>query len=75
MMRWRIRLGRAELESGEREPVGAVPSGVREFLAEGEIRHAVNAGAPIFEVSCKTGLGLENWVQWLAGQIEAFRNR
>jgi len=29
----------------------------------------------IFEVSCKTGQGLEAWFQWLAGEIEAFRNR
>jgi len=36
---------------------------------------ALNRNLRIFEVSCKTGQGLENWVQWLAGQIEAFRNR
>jgi hydrogenase nickel incorporation protein HypB len=35
----------------------------------------LNRNLKIFEVSCKTGKGLENWVQWLAGQIEAFRNR
>jgi hydrogenase nickel incorporation protein HypB len=35
----------------------------------------LNRKLQIFEVSCKTGLGLENWVQWLAGEIEAFRNR
>jgi hydrogenase nickel incorporation protein HypB len=35
----------------------------------------LNSNLKIFEVSCKTGLGLENWVQWIAGQIEAFRNR
>ena len=35
----------------------------------------LNRNLKIFEVSCKTGQGLENWVQWLAGQIEAFRNR
>ncbi|HEX7540405.1 MAG TPA: hydrogenase nickel incorporation protein HypB [Syntrophales bacterium] len=35
----------------------------------------LNRKLKIFEVSCKTGLGLENWVQWLAGEIEAFRNR
>lgn len=29
----------------------------------------------IFEVSCRTGQGLEAWFQWLAGEIEAFRNR
>ena len=36
---------------------------------------ALNRNLEIFEVSCKTGQGIENWVQWLAGQIEAFRNR
>jgi hydrogenase nickel incorporation protein HypB len=36
---------------------------------------ALNRKLKIFEVSCKTGQGLENWVQWLAGEIEAFRNR
>jgi hydrogenase nickel incorporation protein HypB len=35
----------------------------------------LNRKLQIFEVSCKTGQGLENWVQWLAGEIEAFRNR
>jgi hydrogenase nickel incorporation protein HypB len=35
----------------------------------------LNRQLKIFEVSCKTGQGLENWVQWLAGEIEAFRNR
>ncbi|HEX9158334.1 MAG TPA: hydrogenase nickel incorporation protein HypB [Syntrophales bacterium] len=35
----------------------------------------LNRNLKIFEVSCKTGQGLEKWVQWLAGQIEAFRNR
>jgi hydrogenase nickel incorporation protein HypB len=36
---------------------------------------ALNRKLKIFEVSCKTGQGLDNWVQWLAGEIEAFRNR
>jgi hydrogenase nickel incorporation protein HypB len=27
--------------------------------------HAVNANAPIFEVSCKTGDGLSSWITWL----------
>ncbi|MGE5799984.1 MAG: hydrogenase nickel incorporation protein HypB [Syntrophaceae bacterium] len=36
---------------------------------------ALNRNLEIFEVSCKTGQGIENWVQWLAGRIEAFRNR
>ncbi len=35
----------------------------------------LNRNLKIFEVSCKTGQGLQNWVQWLAGEIEAFRNR
>jgi hydrogenase nickel incorporation protein HypB len=30
--------------------------------------HALNAGAPLFEVSCKTGDGIENWVEWLRQQ-------
>ena len=36
---------------------------------------ALNRNLRIFEVSCKTGQGLENWFQWLAGEIEAFRKR
>ncbi|HOK06253.1 MAG TPA: hydrogenase nickel incorporation protein HypB [Syntrophales bacterium] len=36
---------------------------------------AVNPGLEIFEVSCKTGQGLEGWIGWLAGRVEAFRNR
>jgi hydrogenase nickel incorporation protein HypB len=35
----------------------------------------LNRKLEIFEVSCKTGQGLDSWVQWLAGEIEAFRNR
>jgi hydrogenase nickel incorporation protein HypB len=27
--------------------------------------HAVNARAPVFEVSCKTGEGLNSWIEWL----------
>jgi hydrogenase nickel incorporation protein HypB len=30
--------------------------------------HALNADAPLFEVSCKTGEGLEAWVEWLRQQ-------
>jgi hydrogenase nickel incorporation protein HypB len=26
---------------------------------------AVNAQAPLFEVSCKTGSGIEDWAAWL----------
>jgi hydrogenase nickel incorporation protein HypB len=29
---------------------------------------ALNAHAPLFEVSCKTGQGIEAWVEWLADQ-------
>ena len=29
---------------------------------------ALNAEAPLFEVSCKTGQGLEAWVEWLSQQ-------
>ena len=28
---------------------------------------ALNAGAPLFEVSCKTGEGIATWVAWLEG--------
>ena len=27
--------------------------------------HAVNANAPVFDVSCKTGEGLGSWIEWL----------
>jgi hydrogenase nickel incorporation protein HypB len=27
---------------------------------------ALNAGAPLFKVSCKTGEGIEAWVEWLS---------
>lgn len=30
--------------------------------------HALNATAPVFEVSCKTGEGIEAWVEWLKAQ-------
>ncbi|MBA4396142.1 MAG: hydrogenase accessory protein HypB [Syntrophus sp. (in: bacteria)] len=36
---------------------------------------ALNRNLKVFEVSCKTGQGLEGWIQWLADQVEAFRNR
>jgi hydrogenase nickel incorporation protein HypB len=29
---------------------------------------ALNAEAPLFEVSCKTGQGIEAWVEWLAAR-------
>ncbi len=31
--------------------------------------HALNARAPIFEVSCRTGEGIETWLEWLLAQI------
>jgi len=34
---------------------------------------ALNAGAPIFEVSCKSGDGLEEWVEWLAVSVQSIR--
>lgn len=36
---------------------------------------ALNAGLSVFEVSCKTSLGLEDWVQWLDQQVSVFRAR
>ncbi len=36
---------------------------------------ALNAGLNVFEVSCKTSLGLEEWVQWLDQQVAVFRAR
>jgi hydrogenase nickel incorporation protein HypB len=32
--------------------------------------HALNADAPLFKVSCKTGEGLETWVEWLIQQCD-----
>ena len=34
---------------------------------------ALNAGAPIFEVSCKSGEGLGAWVEWLALSVQSIR--
>jgi hydrogenase nickel incorporation protein HypB len=31
----------------------------------------LNPGAPIFEVSCKTGEGIDQWCSWLKEQVEA----
>ncbi len=36
---------------------------------------AINRNLKIFEVSCKTSEGLENWYRWLSGEIESFRKR
>ena len=38
----------------------------RDFFYE-SVR-ALNPGAPIFEVSCRTGAGLTQWAEWLLGQ-------
>ena len=44
---------------------------------DGEAFHtavrALNPEAPIFEVSCKTGEGLEDWADWLASQCHKDR--
>lgn len=34
-----------------------------------------NPGLKIFEVSCKTGEGLDGWFTWIAEQIEQFKKR
>jgi hydrogenase nickel incorporation protein HypB len=31
----------------------------------------LNPGAPVFEVSCKTGQGIEAWCAWLRRRVEA----
>jgi hydrogenase nickel incorporation protein HypB len=36
---------------------------------------ALNPKLAIFEVSCKTGEGLEGWYTWIAQQIELFKTR
>lgn len=33
----------------------------------------LNEAAPLFEVSCKTGQGIEQWCDWLSGRIEKSR--
>ena len=33
----------------------------------------INRDLTIFEVSCKTGVGVENWIAWLEGQIETYK--
>ncbi len=35
---------------------------------------ALNKNLNIFEVSCKTGAGLEAWLAWLTKQIDAFKS-
>jgi hydrogenase nickel incorporation protein HypB len=34
-----------------------------------------NPDLKIFEVSCKTGEGLDGWINWIAEQIEQFKKR
>jgi len=33
----------------------------------------LNANAPIFQVSCRTGAGLDTWAAWLSAQADAIR--
>ncbi|PKN06513.1 MAG: hydrogenase accessory protein HypB [Deltaproteobacteria bacterium HGW-Deltaproteobacteria-7] len=34
---------------------------------------ALNPRIVILEVSCKTGAGIDNWVSWLTGEVDAFK--
>jgi len=34
---------------------------------------SINKKLQIFEVSCKTGVGLDGWIKWLADRIDAFQ--
>jgi hydrogenase nickel incorporation protein HypB len=34
----------------------------------------LNPDIRIFEVSCKTGQGIDAWIQWLAGEIRTVQN-
>ncbi|MFY9399121.1 MAG: hydrogenase nickel incorporation protein HypB [Desulfomonilia bacterium] len=36
---------------------------------------AINGDLRIFEVSCKTGEGLEEWFEWITSQVDEFRRR
>lgn len=36
--------------------------------------HALNQPAPVFEVSCRTGEGLDDWCGWLREEILAYKN-
>ncbi|MCP4714627.1 MAG: hydrogenase nickel incorporation protein HypB [Deltaproteobacteria bacterium] len=36
---------------------------------------SINPDITICEVSCKTGDGLDSWLAWLTGQIDAFRQK
>jgi hydrogenase nickel incorporation protein HypB len=43
-----------------------------EALRERVLR--LNPGIRILSLSCRTGEGVSEWIHWLAGEIEAFRN-
>jgi hydrogenase nickel incorporation protein HypB len=34
---------------------------------------ALNPRIAILEVSCKTGSGIEGWIDWLKGEVKAFK--
>jgi hydrogenase nickel incorporation protein HypB len=34
---------------------------------------ALNPRITILEVSCKTGAGVEGWIDWLKGEVAAFK--
>jgi len=34
---------------------------------------ALNPGIKIIEVSCKTGVGIDQWIAWLGQEVESFR--
>jgi hydrogenase nickel incorporation protein HypB len=34
---------------------------------------ALNPRITILEVSCKTGAGIEGWIDWLKGEVAAFK--
>lgn len=38
-----------------------------------QVAKAINPQLDIFEVSCKTGSGLESWTAWLSSRITAFK--
>jgi len=35
----------------------------------------LNPGIKIFEVSCKTGEGIQAWTRWLTDEMEAYQNQ
>lgn len=36
---------------------------------------ALNENLKLFPLSCKTGEGLGDWIEWLTGELSAFKNR